>query len=566
MSFSKLRGDAYYLRMASRAQTGAELRDEATGARESVVDVIAAAIVQAGVEIAFTFPGGGSNLALLDGLRRRGVRTVLTRSEVGGGLMAATIADITGTPGVLIVGLGPGAASAMNAVSHAWLDRSPLLLLADRYAEADADTTGHQLLDQRAMYSPVTKAQVDAAPADVAEAMPRAIAVSLEPPRGPVLVEIRRDRAGQPSRPRTTGPALSVSGAPTGDVPGAARTLARARRPVLLVGEEARRDLDPSLIVALAESLSSPVLTTYKAKGVFPERHPLAAGILTGAEIERPLLSEADVLLGIGLDPVELLARPWPYAARFIAVRRRPVADPYLSPGHALAGRLDTVLERLQSALEAPHSDWVGADVARWASTMVQPLKAGGTPLSAWRTVEVAQELAGDAIVTVDAGAHMFAVTWCWRSERPNRFHISNGLATMGYAVPAAIGCALAHPDELVIAFTGDGGFTINAAELETAARAGAKIVVVVLNDASLSLIRVKQDESGLRRSDVDFLRSDFAAVAEGLGVRGVRASTEAELRAALEEAIRTPRSTVVDVAIDGTEYAELHRRIRSGS
>jgi acetolactate synthase-1/2/3 large subunit len=552
--------------MAMRAQTGVELGDEAGGPPYSVVDVIAAALVEAGVEIVFTFPGGGSNLALIDALHRLDVRTVLTRSEVGGGLMAATIADITGTPGVLIVGLGPGAASAMNAVSHAWLDRSPLLLVADRYAEADADTTGHQRLDQRAMYAPVTKAQIDAAAGDVADVLPRAIAVSLEPPRGPVLVEIRRDRAGQPAKPRSPAPAPSVEGAPSGDVPGAARALARARRPVLLVGEEARRDVDPSLIVALAESLTAPVLTTYKAKGVFPERHPLAAGILTGAEIERPLLAEADVLLGIGLDPVELLARPWRYAAQFIAIRRRAPIDPYLRPSHTLAGRLDTALERLRSALDAPRSDWVAADIARRVSAMVQPLQAAGTSLSAWRTVEVAQEVVGDAIVTVDAGAHMFAVTWCWRSDRPNRFHISNGLATMGYAVPAAIGCALACPAELVIAFTGDGGFTINAADLETAARAGAKIIVVVLNDASLSLIRVKQDESGLTRSDVDFLRSDFAAVAEGLGVRGVRASTEVELREALEAAISAPRSTVVDVAIDGTEYAELHRRIRNGS
>jgi acetolactate synthase-1/2/3 large subunit len=160
----------------------------------------------------------------------------------------------------------------------------------------------------------------------------------------------------------------------------------------------------------------------------------------------------------------------------------------------------------------------------------------------------------------------MFAATWFWRSERPNRFHISNGLATMGFAVPAAIGAALAAPAETVIALTGDGGFTINAAELETAARAGAKVIVIVLNDASLSLIRVKQDEIGLDRSDVDFVRSDFAAVAEGLGVRGARASTEGELRAAVEAAVSAPRTTVVDVAIDGGEYAQMHRLIRSGS
>jgi acetolactate synthase-1/2/3 large subunit len=196
---------------------------------------------------------------------------------------------------------------------------------------------------------------------------------------------------------------------------------------------------------------------------------------------------------------------------------------------------------------------------------MLDSLRAEGGRLSAWRAVEVAQEVAGDALVTVDAGAHMFAATWFWRSERPNRFHISNGLATMGFAVPAAIGAAIAEPGETVIAFTGDGGFTINAAELETAARTGTKVIVLVLNDASLSLIRVKQDEIGLERSDVDFVRSDFAQMAESLGAAGARASTEAELATAVEAALAHDGPTVVDIEIDGSEYAQIHTRIRNG-
>jgi acetolactate synthase-1/2/3 large subunit len=160
----------------------------------------------------------------------------------------------------------------------------------------------------------------------------------------------------------------------------------------------------------------------------------------------------------------------------------------------------------------------------------------------------------------------MFPVTWLWRSERPNRFHISNGLATMGYALPAAIGAALAAPGERVLAFTGDGGFTINAAELETAARVGAKVIVLVLNDSSLSLIRVKQEQNRQERSNVDFVRSDFARLAESLGVKGASASSESELRTALGAALAADATTVIDIQIDGSEYTETHRRVRSGS
>jgi acetolactate synthase-1/2/3 large subunit len=529
---------------------------------------MAGAIVDAGVELAFTFPGGGSNLALLDALQARGVRTILTRGETGGALMASTVADITGRPGVLIVGLGPGAASAINGVSHALLDRSPLLVIADRYSDADAKTTGHQVLDQRAMFAPVTKACVDIDARDAYEATTRAIQLALDPPRGPVLLEVRRDRARLPTDARRPTPAkrASVDLIDKGDLTAAAAALGRARRPLILVGEEARRDVDPEALVGLAELLEAPVLATYKGKGVFPETHRLAAGILTGAEIERPLLGEADLLLAVGLDPVELLAKPWPHAAPVLAVRRVADDDPYLRPRWALTGAIGPRLSALRTQLAEPRSEWAPGDAAARAAAMLEPLRFGGAGLCAWRAVEVAREVARDALVTVDAGAHMFAVTWFWHSERPNRFHISNGLATMGFAVPAAIGAAMALPDETVVAFTGDGGFTINAAELETAARAGARVIVLVLNDASLSLIRVKQDEIGFERSNVDFVRSDFARVAEGLGVAGRRASTEAELVDAVQGALASDVSTVIDVAIEGIEYHELHRLIRGGS
>src|SRR3984957_4990518 len=170
----------------------------------TVADAVAGAIADAGTEGVFTFPGGGSNLALLEALQARGVATVLARSEGGGAFMAATMADLTDVPGVLIVGLGPGAASSVNGVAHALLDRSPLVLLVDRYSAVDAGTTTHQLLDHAAILGSMVKARVDARPEEMGEAVARAIATALDPPRGPVLIEMRRDRAR--TRTASTGP------------------------------------------------------------------------------------------------------------------------------------------------------------------------------------------------------------------------------------------------------------------------------------------------------------------------------------------------------------------------
>ena len=140
---------------------------------------------------------------------------------------------------------------------------------------------------------------------------------------------------------------------------------------------------------------------------------------------------------------------------------------------------------------------------------------------------------------------------------------MSNGHATMGYAVPAAIAAALARPGEPVIAFTGDGGFLLHGNELETAARVGARLVVIVLNDSGLSLIRTKQEERSYRRAAVDFGPVDCANFALSLGAAGAVVGTVSELRAAVVKGLREPVPAVLDVKISGAVDGELQRVIR---
>jgi acetolactate synthase-1/2/3 large subunit len=157
----------------------------------------------------------------------------------------------------------------------------------------------------------------------------------------------------------------------------------------------------------------------------------------------------------------------------------------------------------------------------------------------------------------------MFPCTSFLRPASPRRFLISNGLATMGFAVPAAVGAALARPGELSVAFTGDGGVAYHGHELETARRVGAKVVVVVFNDSSLSLIRIKQEAKGFTRRPLNFGLTRFDLFAAALGAHGVVVHDADELRAAAADAVRRDESTLIDVRMAGSEYGRTLEAIR---
>jgi acetolactate synthase I/II/III large subunit len=301
------------------------------------------------------------------------------------------------------------------------------------------------------------------------------------------------------------------------------------------------------------------VLTTYKAKGALPETHPRWAGILTGGEIERSVLDGSDAVLAVGLDPVELLSRPWTAAAPVYALRTCGAGLDYLRPRAHWIGPLQMGIDALASSA----GGWPEAEIAAEREAMLARLRLGDGALPAWRAIEtLREELPPGTVVSVDAGAHMLPATAFWRADVPRRFLISNGLATMGFAVPAAIAAALADPGAVSVAITGDGGFAYHGFELETAARLGARVLVVVINDASLSLIRIKHTRPGRA---LDFGTVDFGLIGEALGTAGAVVTGVAELRAAVRDALARPGSTVVDVRCDGREYAETLRAIRGG-
>jgi acetolactate synthase I/II/III large subunit len=184
--------------------------------------------------------------------------------------------------------------------------------------------------------------------------------------------------------------------------------------------------------------------------------------------------------------------------------------------------------------------------------------------LAPHRVAQLAREfLPAGAIATVDAGAHMFPVTAYWDALEPGECLISNGLATMGFALPAAIAAQLHHPDRRVVCFTGDGGLMMVVAELETAARLGLPIIIVVFDDRALSLIEVKQEQRGIAGASMRYAGPEFPALARAFGIRAWIAEDEERFRNALFAAQAAPGPTLIDARIDASGYRRTLEIVR---
>lgn len=524
---------------------------------QTLASALAEALKTHGVKRIFGIPGGGSSLALIEAAGHAGLDFVLTRTETAGAIMAAVTGELTGTPGVMLTGIGPGATSAVNGVAYASLEKSPLLLLTDGPA-----STPHQALDQNALYAPITKMQGRLQPEQGLDTIAQAIEAAMTPPWGPVQLDITAGDATAAIGPDDIRPLNENEKRPDhADIDQAKALIEGSRKPVILAGVEARHGRAPEALRKLAETLSCPVLVTMKAGGVIPASHDSYAGLFTGAAAEANLLNEADLIILYGFDAIELIPGKWSYECPVVDLCRAMTTPLPVKPAARAVGDLVQSAEAFLPHLKT--SDWSGSEIAEARKEIAARFALRGNDTAQTTTGAAAGLAPRGTRLTVDAGAHMFSAFALWPAEEPFGILKSDGLSTMGFALPAAIASALQEPERPVLAITGDGGLMMCLSELTTAVERGCNITVVVVNDAALSLIDIKQQRQQYQPRGVRYPSIDFAACARAMGCNASRVEPGGNVTSALRDAFAVNGPALVDVVCNPDGYGEQLLNIR---
>ncbi|OUS34561.1 acetolactate synthase [Rhodobacterales bacterium 56_14_T64] len=525
-------------------------------------DILARRLYDAGCRHAFGMPGG-EVLTLVDALQAAGITFHLAKHENCAGFMGEAVHHSDGAPAILVATLGPGALNGVNVVANAHQDRVPMLVLTGCVDEAEEHSYTHQVLDHRAVFAPITKAsfRLNAEAAD--QIADKAVAIATEQRNGPVHIDVPISVADAPARDRNIRRAPASETVPSGaDLAQARDWLTGAERPIAVIGLDAVQQGAGPAILAFLETHQIPFITSYKAKGIIPETHPLClggGGLSPLADKQLlPLLQAADLILCIGYDPIEM--RPgWRNVWDGNSQNVIDIApEPNLHYMHQAGLNFLTAITPTLAALSS--------DVAQRATwTEQQPQKAQTALATAfpmtddWGPAAVIAEtrdvMPDNTLASADSGAHRILLSQMWDCHEPRGLIQSSGLCTMGCAVPMAIGRKLAQPDRPVISFSGDAGFLMVAGELATAAEMQIAPIFLVFVDASLSLIELKQRQRQLPNAGVDFARHDFAAMGRAFSGNGVTVRNRKELRAALTDAMTAQSFTVIAAEIEPGGY-----------
>jgi acetolactate synthase-1/2/3 large subunit len=530
----------------------------------TVAELMAATLAEAGVERMYGLPGG-EILDFIDAARRAGIAFVLTRDETTAAFMADAEGFLTGRPAVCVSTLGPGAINMTLGVANAWLDRAPVIAVTASIAAANARYATHQQIDLNAVYRPFTKAALTLDGRRTADTMREACRLAVAPRPGPVQIALPSDVARLEDEPPESG-RWSLASPPPGPpnpraLSDAVAAIRAARRPVLLLG----LDLDPRIhrdgVRRLVDRMGVPVFVTPKAKGLLPEDHPQFLGVCGGVAGDGAILDffdRADLLVGVGYDPVES-DKLWHRAHPIVSLGPISIAAGDYRPAVDVTGDLAVTIDAVTAAKPGPF-DWTAADLAsfrRELEARLRPASPAVRGLSPWEVTRCLREACPrETIATTDVGSVKFIVSQAWRTDQPFTFLESNGLSSMGYALPAAMAAKLQFPGRPVLCTVGDGGLGMRMAEIETCVRLRLPIAIVVFNDDGLSLIRVVQQKKGYEDYGVQYGHVDFASAAVALGARGCAVRTLDALAAAVSDALASDRPTVIDVPIDPTEYS----------
>ena len=550
----------------------------------TAAEAIAETLVAYGVTHIF---GMRDPVAVLHAAQHRGVRCVTVRDEKHGAIMAHGFAKTTNRPGVCAAMCGPGATNLITGLLEAHQSSIPLIALVVDIAAAQRGRHAASELDHIAALSPFVKSveRVDVAER-AADLTRKAFRLATSGRPGPVVLLCPRDVMGEicedpifaepgfdrfpAQRPRVDADSIDR----------AAGLLNGARQPVMVAGGGALLSRASHAVTALAEALSMPVATTMNGRGAIADSHPLAVGVLGSSTAGRygrgrvadTVLGEADVALIVGSRTGQICTTDWslPRPGTTVIhldmdpqeIGRNFVTDCALlgDARDGLADLLTACRDRGGREPNAAQLDRVAALKASWRDEVHGIFQSQQVPVRPERLLnEISQTLAPDALLVTDAS---YVTGWAFShidSHGDGTPVLSpRGTGGLGWGLPAAIGAKLARPDTQVLCVTGDGGFGYVLGELETAARYGVNIVVVVFNNGTLAFQKHFEEKVLGEAGDCDLLDVDFAAIARAMHWDAQRIVNPEEIAGSVAAALETERPTLLDVLIDPEAKAPI--------
>ncbi|MBS2016338.1 MAG: acetolactate synthase large subunit [Deltaproteobacteria bacterium] len=524
-------------------------------------DLFVAALENEGVDRIFALPGE-ENLDLVESIRTSKIELVLVRHEQAAAFMAATYGRLTGRPGVCLTTLGPGALNLTTGAAYALLGAMPMIMITGQKGILSSRQARFQIVDTIATMRPLTKlARQIVSPTTIPTIVRDAFRVAAEERPGPVHLELPEDIAGAtceatPLVPRHEAP-LPLAGPAALDE--AARAIAAAQRPLVMLGAAASRPRCTSQLADFVLRTKIPFFTTQMGKGTIPGAGDLYVGTaaLSDRDYVHEAIERADLIVTIGHDTVEkppFLMREGGPEVVHVGYQPAHVEQVYF-PRIEVIGDLGLSLRALADRLEGKLPN----------AQALLPLRKGILERISARATEdrftpqrivhdVRKVMPPDGILALDNGMYKIWFARNYRTQMANTLLLDNALATMGAGLPSAMAAAMLHPGRRVMAVCGDGGFMMNSQELETAVRHRLDLVVLILEDRAYGMIRWKQAVDELPDFGMTFGNPDFVKYAEAYGAKGTRVSDIAELVPTLEAAFTGGGVHLVVVPIDYSE------------
>lgn len=528
------------------------------------------------VNYVFGIPG-----AKIDGvfneLEDQGPELIVTRHEQNAAFMAQAIGRITGEPGVVIATSGPGASNLATGLVTATAEGDPVLAIAGQVKRSDLLKLTHQSMDNAALFQPITKYSAEIQdPETISEVIANAYRMAKSSKKGASFISIPQDVVDAPVEGNIIKPLSDpkLGSASADDIRYLAERIREAKLPVLLVGMRGSSEKETLAIRQLVEKTALPVVETFQAAGVISrelEAHFFGRVGLFRNQPGDMLLKRSDLVIAIGYDPIEYEARNWNAEkdARIIVIDEAPAEiDPFMQPERELIGDISATLDLLTGSLEPQQ---VSEDAKEYLASLqaklterdiVQSKGEAGIlhPLEVINTLQ--SKVTDDMTVTVDVGSHYIWMARHFRSYEPRHLLFSNGMQTLGVALPWAISAALVRPNTQIVSVSGDGGFLFSAQDLETAVRKKLNIVHLIWNDGRYNMVEFQEKMKYQRASGVDFGPVDFVKYAEAFGAKGIRATSVEELEKALEEGFATEGPVIIDIPIDYRDNEKLGETI----